>query len=328
MTRCIGSPAEEMAERYLAGGLPEQEAERFEDHYLGCDVCHEYLLTLKDIRVGLAREPIEISASAGGQTGSAAPKDKSGGSRLLMFPVQRLVWGSIAAALILGTIVVGVNQSTHIFRPGRDGAGSIASAKPAVNPNGGEPNASGEAKASEPGAGPGVGSSTGKSGQDSQNVELASLVDLRIPGYQQPQLRGGELADTGHVEFSAGMVAYTQGDCASALKRLAKVPATASDGVAARLYSGLCQLKGREVERAGASFTKVIAAGDTPQLETAEYFLTQTRLLRGDAAGAANWLNKTIALRGDYEERAEKQKALLPKTEQLPAGLPQGLKPQ
>jgi anti-sigma factor RsiW len=306
MTQCIGSPAQEMAEQYLAGGLPEQEAERFEDHYFACDLCHEYLLALTEIRDGLAREPIDIAAPAP----SPNTQEQGRGGRLLMFPARKMVWGSMAAALILGTVLVGIRQAGHISSLGHDGAGSTASAKPqAAAPNGGEPNPSAESKTAVPSAGNGA--ATG------QNIELASLADLRMPGYQQPQLRGEGAADTDHVEFLTGMRAYAQGDCDSALEHLAVVPATASNGVAAQMYSGLCQLKGRELDQAQASFEKVAAAGDTPELETAEYFLAQTRLLRGDAAGATKWLNKTITLRGDYEERAQKQLARLAHTEQL-----------
>jgi hypothetical protein len=306
MTQCIGSPAQEVAEQYLAGELPEPEAQRFEDHYFACDLCHEYLLTLREIRDGLAHEPITFSVPAP----VPVTRDQGRGGRLLMFPAQRMVWGSMAAALILGTVLVGIRQSGHLSPLGHDGAGSTASAKPqAAVPNGGEQNPSAEGKAPTP--------SAGRDAPASQNIELASLADLRMPDYQQPQLRGAESANGDEVEFSTAMRAYTQGNCPGALEHLAIVPATASYGVAAQLYSGLCQLKGRELEQAQASFEKVTAAGDTPQLEAAEYYLAQTRLLRGDAAGATNWLNKTIALRGDYEERAQKQMARLSHAEQL-----------
>jgi hypothetical protein len=136
---------------------------------------------------------------------------------------------------------------------------------------------------------------------------------VQLPGYQPPLLRGGEAGDSSHAAFVTGMQAYSEGECGRAADALAKVPATAAEGVAAKLYSGLCQLKERDLDQAVASFTKVNSAGDTPELETAEYFLAQTMLLRGDVAGAKNWLSKTVALHGDYEERAQIQIAKLPK---------------
>jgi hypothetical protein len=301
MTQCIGSPAQEMAEQYLVGELSEQDAERFENHYFACDLCHEYLLTLRDIRDALAREPIDISAPAP----APATQDQSRRGRILSFPVRRMVWGSVAAALLLGAVLVGIRQSRHVYPLSSEQASSTASAKfqPTL-PNVAELNPVAEGKTSA--------QSADRGGHASQSIELASLVDLRLPGYQLPQLRGEESADNDHIGFSTGMSAYARGDCHSALERLANVPTTASDSVAAQLYSGLCELKARQLDHAQASFAKVIAAGDTPQLETAEYFLAQTRLLRRDAAGAASWLSKTIALRGDYEERAQKQMALLP----------------
>jgi hypothetical protein len=144
-------------------------------------------------------------------------------------------------------------------------------------------------------------------------TELALLADVQLPGYSAPQLRDGEPADADHTAFSAGMQAYAQGDCGSALDALAKVAAPAKDAVAANLYSGLCRLKARQLDRAEASFAAVYAAGDTPALETAEYFMAQAMLLRGDAAGSKIWLNRTVALHGDYEGRAQKQIAALAK---------------
>lgn len=310
MTKCIGSPAQEMAEQYLAGGLPESEAERFEDHYFGCDLCHEHLLALKEIRESMARDPIAIAAlpvRPGGVTGK-----QSFGARILAFPVPMAVLASLAAVLLAGVVLIGIQRSTPILQPGHRGGGSTAAAK--VQP---------QARTAAPGSAPATSAADSTLAARSASApaaptaptetELAALADMHLPGYQQPQLRGEEPAEADHAQFSTGMQAYTRGDCESAVDSLAKVPAKAADGIAAKLYSGLCQFKEHELDDAQASFSAVIAAGDTPELESAEYFLAQTRLLRGDAQGAKDWLARTIALRGDYEERARKQLALLPR---------------
>ena len=308
MTKCIGSPAEEMAEQYLAGELPEAEAERFENHYFGCNLCHENLLALKEIRDGLAREPMAIVARAAG----AAPVEprQSFRGRILAFPVPMAVLASLAAALLVGAVLVGIQRSSPVLQPGHHAASLNAAAKAQPQPAG---NVHSDAKDDSQAAAKSRGTGAPAVQVGPPETELASLADMHLPGYQQPQLRGEETADSDHAQFLSGMQAYAQGDCGGALRALAQVPATASDGLAAKLYSGLCQFQGRELEAAQTSLTAVIDAGDTPELETAEYFLAQTRLLRGDAQGAKDWLTRTIALHGDYEERAQKQAALLPR---------------
>ena len=307
MTKCIGSPAEEMAEQYLAGDLPEAETERFEEHYFGCDLCHEHLMALKEIRDGLAREPMAIVAPASGPA-PVEPRQSFRG-RILAFPVPMAVLASLAAALLVGAVLVGIQRSSPVLQPGHGRAGSTAALKahpqPAMNTH---PDAKGNSQATAKSGG----TNTPAAQPGPPETELASLADVHLPVYQEPQLRGEEAANSDHAQFLSGMQAYAQGDCGAALEALARVPATAADGIATKLYSGLCQFKGRELDSAQVSLTDVVDAGDSPELETAEYFLAQTRLLRGDAQGAKDWLNRTIALHGDYEERAQKQAALLP----------------
>lgn len=300
MTQCVGSPAQEVAEQYLAGGLPEADAERFENHYFGCEPCHEYLVHLKEIRDSLAREPIVIAVS------NARPaRTLSLGGRILAFPVQVAVLGSIAATLIIGTVLVSLQKSAHLYPPTYNSRhASSAPGKPQ------DARPTGEHRASTDGQVSAGNTRTSLAAQ--QSSDLAMLADLRLPGYQQTQLRGETGEDTSHAAYLAGMQAYAQGNCNHALEVLKKVAATAEDGVAAKLYSGLCQLKERNLSQAQASFTALVNAGDTPELETAEYFLAQTLLLQGDAKSTKNWLVRTIALHGDYEERAKKQLAALP----------------
>jgi Putative zinc-finger len=308
MTKCIGSPAEEMAEQYLAGELPEAEAERFEDHYFGCNLCHENLLTLKEIRDGLAREPTATVARAAGPA-PVEPRQSFRG-RILAFPVPMAVLASLAAALLVGAVLVGIQRSSPVLQPGHRAASLNAAAK--AQPQlalSAHPDAKNDSQATTKSGG----ANAPAAQPGPPDTELASLADVHLPGYRQPQLRGEEAPNSERAQFSSGMQAYAQGDCDGALVALAQVPATAADGLAAKLYSGLCQFQGHKLEAAQTSFTAVADAGDTPELETAEYFLAQTRLLRGDAQGAKDWLTRTIALHGDYEERAQKQAALLPR---------------
>jgi hypothetical protein len=282
MTECKGGPAEEFAERYLAGTLSEMESQSFEEHYFACAVCHEWLQALEDIQGELSREPVAIPAKP--------PR------RLISIPVPMRVvaWGSLAAVLLIGVIVAGVSM-----RRTRTGA-NLASTAPSGKATGVAP----EAKGAAP-------SGAVQTAGNSEVASLEKLADLSIPHYQEPQLRGAEGEVPGHSEFAAGMHGYAQGNCRGALTHLAQVPAGAADAVPARLFAGLCQFDQHHWKLAQASFKSVAAAGDSPQLETAEYYLAQTALEMDDLAGAKAHLAKTIALRGDYEDKAKAQLARL-----------------
>ncbi len=91
MSRCTGSPAELSALPYVEGVLPDDEAERFEEHYFDCPVCLEHLQTLQAMRAGMAKL-------------SAEPAQAPSRKNMLSWP--RMTWaigsiGSIAAALLL-----------------------------------------------------------------------------------------------------------------------------------------------------------------------------------------------------------------------------------
>ena len=329
MTQCIGSPAQEMAEQYLLGELQGPEAEQFENHFFSCELCHEQLRTLMDVREVLAAGPVAGPAIVAAAPGPRIPAPrKQFSTRILAFPVPMAVLGSIAAMLLVVAVLVSVQrsamapaghgESAKVAAPPQQTAPGIDTAQtPAAVQKTAARGKDSDAKTGSTGSGDTGSGDTGGSEKSSASesalpTELALMADVHLPGYQAPQLRGGDVANADHAEFTTGMQAYAQGDCSSALPALAKVPSAAPDGLAAKLYSGLCELQGRQLDQAQASFTVVTAAGDTPELETAEYFIAQTLLLRGDAAGAKDWLNRTVALHGDYEVRAQQQIAQLP----------------
>jgi len=305
MTRCDGGPAQEMAAQYLSGELTEPESETFENHYFGCDACHDIVTTLQFVKAELAHEPVNIPIAM--PAGHIAPtQNQSSSGRILRFPapfsVRLLAFGSLAAALLVAAVLTGIVLTRHPNSP----AASIQG-------NGTSNVAPGSQTASSPGK-----TSVGNGPADSNqppDTEIASLADLHFPAYQISQLRGADSTSNAdaapHAAFASGMKLYAQGDCRRALTHLTAVPFATADGISAALYSGLCQLKQHALDQAQASFKRIVDAGDTPQLETAEYFLAQTSLLRGDKDGAKTWLASTIALRGDYEDRARNQRARL-----------------
>jgi len=207
MTKCIGSPAQEMAEQYLAGGLPEEEAERFEDHYFGCDLCHEHLLTLKEIREAMIREPIAIVA-APAEPARVAPRPGLR-ARMLAFPVPLAVLASIAAALLVGAVLVGIQRSSPVLQPGHGAANSMAAAKAQPQPaGGGSPGSISEASAPAKSNGANVPVARARPAE----TELASLADLQLPGYQRR--RGRQQRPCAIFERHAGLCARRLRQCA------------------------------------------------------------------------------------------------------------------
>jgi tetratricopeptide (TPR) repeat protein len=271
---CSGGPAEAYAERYLAGDLPEMDSERFEEHFLACANCHDWLLGLQDVKEELRRRPMPVVV--------AAPKPVRQG--FFTRPVRIVALGSLAAALAVGVIFTGISIRRNSFTV-------ISEAPQPDRPAVGQ-TASGDRPAAPAAA---------------QTEDLSSLADLRMPAYREPMLRGAESASAAHREFLDGMDSYQKGDCDAAVSHLAMVPASASDGLQAELFLGLCHLQRKDWIEAQASLEKVVHSGDTPQLETAEYFLAQAMLEQGDLASARTHLAKTIALHGDYEEKASAQ---------------------
>jgi hypothetical protein len=132
---------------------------------------------------------------------------------------------------------------------------------------------------------------------------LSSLADMTLPAFQAPNLRG----QSGNPQFESGMKAYSSHECPLAIKTLAMVPATDEDSLAARFYSGVCQMHDGDLAPASKTLLGVADAGDSPQQEAALYYLAQIALARNDPSSARQFLTRTISLRGDFERRARSE---------------------
>jgi hypothetical protein len=138
---------------------------------------------------------------------------------------------------------------------------------------------------------------------------VAQLADLTLPPFRAANLRGeGENAD-----FTSAMRAYSAGDCRAALTALSRVHVSSKgdNTRAAEFYSGVCQMHLGSLSDASTTLQRVASAGDSPQQEAAFYYLAQIALLRNDAPSARQALNLTMALHGDFEQRARRQFAAL-----------------
>lgn len=131
-------------------------------------------------------------------------------------------------------------------------------------------------------------------------ADATQLADLELPAYAAANLRG----DGEDANFTAGMKAYSRSNCAAALPALARVAADSPDSRAARFYRGVCQMHTGDLSAAAAALRSVADEGDSPQQESAYYYLAQVALKRNDPGTAHRFLLETIALKGDLERRA------------------------
>jgi tetratricopeptide (TPR) repeat protein len=140
-------------------------------------------------------------------------------------------------------------------------------------------------------------------------VHLSQLADLTMPAYLAPRLRGENL----DAHFEAGMTEYAAGSCKNAIVALQQVAEQSAEAQAASFYSGACQMSLGDFGRAAKLLHKLADAGDSPQKEAAIYELAQIALASNDSAAAHMYLQRTIALHGDFEQRARGQQRQLAK---------------
>jgi len=256
MNHCMGAPAEEFLESYLLGTLPESDALKFEEHYFDCPVCLAQVEALQTVARKLRAEPPSRSRS------------------LIPWPVSLAAVGAIAAALLVGFIVMRNGSHPRLSAVAANQAAPLQQAAMAAH------------KANSP-----------------AKSALSQLADLALPAFHAPNLRG----ENGNPAFVAGMKAYSSQDCPRALTALAQVPATDADSHAAHFFSGICQMHLGDLDAASRSLSAVSDAGDSPQQEAALYYLAQLALARNNAASAHQYLERTLSLHGDFDRRARAQ---------------------
>jgi hypothetical protein len=132
------------------------------------------------------------------------------------------------------------------------------------------------------------------------STEVASLADLSLPPFKAMRLRGPETASA----FADGMADYTRHDCRGAVKSLSQVPTQDENSLAAKFYTGVCEMKFGNMAAATAQLQQVANAGDSPQQEASLYYLAQVSLAGKNTEQARQYLVRAIALHGEFEHRA------------------------
>jgi len=229
-----------------------------------------------DCEVCLAQVQTLQAAGAGLARQVAKPAAPTRPEKVLSWPARAAV-GATAAILVIGVIAYKTMSS------GPEPPAPAQSAAPAP------PAPAAVTKAAQPAR-----------SQPAAGREAADFADLALPVFAAANLRG----ENGDEHFQAGMEAFGKGDCASALPDLAQVESSSRYTLAARFYSGACQMHEGKLGAAEETLKQVAGAGDSPQQESALYYLAQIALERNNASAAHRLLVQTIALKGDLERRA------------------------
>ena len=128
-------------------------------------------------------------------------------------------------------------------------------------------------------------------------VDYRDLAAISPPRYEPSSLRGAGSAPG----FEAAMRRYTSGDYVGAAAALDAVLRREPTHLQALFFAAVSDLLADRSEDGMARLRQTIAAGDTPYLEEARYYLAKADLQRGDAEAAERELERVIALRGDLE---------------------------
>jgi len=88
---CGYADERDVAARYLAGGLPEAEAEEFEKHYFSCERCWGEVEQAGELRLAFGRPLVAPPESAAGR-------------------VRRDYWTPLAAAAVVAVLAVGLGR--------------------------------------------------------------------------------------------------------------------------------------------------------------------------------------------------------------------------
>lgn len=131
--------------------------------------------------------------------------------------------------------------------------------------------------------------------------QLAALASTAaLPAHESVLRSGAEVSS----DWAEAMSEYAEGRYAEAVTRLRACEAAGDERALVQLYLGIALLQLAEYEQASAALTR--AAGDSQGLlqERALWFLANTRLMVGDAAGAERAFGELFEIHGTYELNA------------------------
>ena len=139
---------------------------------------------------------------------------------------------------------------------------------------------------------------------------LSPLGAIDPPVYTPPRLRG--VTTAAQREFGAAMDLYSARDYAGAITGLRRAIAADDTLLPARFYLAVSYLQTDRTADAVQELQKVVAAGESPYLEDARFFLAKARIREGDIAAARAELTRVVAMDGERREEAVRLLAQLP----------------
>ena len=132
----------------------------------------------------------------------------------------------------------------------------------------------------------------------------SSLGDVELPPYTPPRLRA--TPTEAQRVFRDAMTSYAAGDCGAAVPGLRRSLGMDDSLMQARFHLAVCDLQAGRIQDAVTNLQRVIAAGESPYLEDAHFFLAKARIRQGDVEGARQELTRVVSLRGDRRDQAER----------------------
>ena len=277
---CAWIAREDVFEGYVRDSLDPGERDAFEAHYFECDACYRRLKVYQGVRAELAEAPAQAPATAGRPAG-----------RAWWWVALPLAAGlAIVTAMVMWRYQQSAPAPTSTIAVAPTQPAPLASVPAAPTPTPGAPVRPSPAPAAPSPAAP-----------------IPSLVELaRVapPDYLAPTLRAAP--DEARERFDAAMRQYVKGDFAGAIPGLRAATNLRTDAPQYTFFLAACELLTNQTEAAASGFDRVIAAGDSPYLEEAHFYLAKTRLRQGNLAAARDELTRTIERRGRLEAEARR----------------------
>jgi len=267
---------DELAERYLLGGLAPAEQDAYERHFFQCTRCAEELEQLLALQRALQRSARSADAVMARPARARAP--------------ARWTWLALAATVAAVALLLTVGRRPEQIAQAPVPRQNPPSVSPVLPP----------ADASLPQPMPAA-RPTAPSVRDSVVTDrahaLARLARVDPPRYSPLILRG--VADDATVAFENGMKDYVAGDYRAALRQLRQAAGLDPERVDIAFFLAASELLSGNTAAAVPAFQAVIALGDSPFLEEARFYLAKSYLAMGDVSRARTEFARVRDMGGD-----------------------------
>ena len=128
---------------------------------------------------------------------------------------------------------------------------------------------------------------------------IALLAHFEPPEYDASDNAGGS------PDFRAAMEHYRKGDYTGAVSGLRAAAQAEPQSIEAQFYLAICLLLTTDRPAAIQLLKDVTAAGKTPYLESARFYLAKALLSEGNLAGADLQLRIIVEMHGKLEKQAQ-----------------------